>query len=76
MVEYFRLGDKVHFEKQYRKKPIIIQAIQVFDDFIVSTKEGEMHGKEGDYLIQGIKGELYPCAKEIFEETYEWVENG
>jgi asparagine N-glycosylation enzyme membrane subunit Stt3 len=28
----------------------------------------------GDYLMQGIKGELYICDKEIFEATYEWVE--
>ena len=26
---------------------------------------------EGDYLIQGIKSELYVCDKEIFEQSYE-----
>lgn len=28
---------------------------------------------EGDYIIRGIKGEFYPCKKEIFEESYSEV---
>ena len=27
----------------------------------------------GDYIIQGIKGEIYPCNTDIFEQTYEAV---
>lgn len=59
--------------KDYRKKPIVIQAEQQTKDFEVKTLEGTMKGKAGDYLIIGIKGEKYPCAKEIFEQTYEEV---
>lgn len=40
----------------------------------VPTLEGTMRCKIGDYLIRGVRGELYPCAKDIFEETYEEVE--
>ena len=29
----------------------------------------------GDFVIQGVKGELYPCKPDIFEATYEPVEN-
>ena len=29
----------------------------------------------GDYIITGIKGENYPCKPDIFEATYEKVEN-
>ena len=29
----------------------------------------------GDWIIQGVKGELYPCKPDIFEATYEPVEN-
>lgn len=43
-------------------------------EFIVSTLEGSMTGKVGDWLIRGIKGELYPCKPDIFEATYEVVE--
>lgn len=27
----------------------------------------------GDYLVRGIKGELYPCKADIFEELHEHV---
>lgn len=41
---------------------------------IVKTLEGDHTAKLGDYIIQGIKGELYPCKPDIFEKTYEAVE--
>jgi hypothetical protein len=37
----------------------------------IHTLEGDMQAKEGDYIIKGVKGEFYPCRKDIFEETYE-----
>jgi hypothetical protein len=39
----------------------------------IGTLEGVMRGGEGDYIIQGVKGELYPCKADIFEATYEAV---
>lgn len=36
----------------------------------IKTLEGEMSCEFGDYIIKGVKGEFYPCKKEIFEETY------
>ena len=53
------------------KRPIVIQAEQQDKEFEVETLEGTMKGKAGDYLIIGIKGEKYPCDKEIFEASYE-----
>lgn len=38
---------------------------------LIPTLEGEMMAKQGDYIIKGIKGELYPCDEEIFLATYE-----
>ena len=32
-----------------------------------------MHAKLGDYIIQGLRGELYPCKPDIFAKTYEKV---
>jgi len=55
----------------YVKKPIPISAKKISDEFYVETLEGIMKGKAGDYLIVGVKGELYPCDREVFEETYE-----
>lgn len=41
----------------------------------IKTLEGEMHASPGDYIIRGIKGEIYPCKPDIFEQSYEMVES-
>lgn len=38
---------------------------------VIKTLEGDMRGDVGDYLIQGVKGELYACKPDIFAQTYE-----
>lgn len=40
---------------------------------IVPTLEGSHEASFGDYIIQGVKGEFYPCKPDIFEMTYEKV---
>lgn len=40
----------------------------------VQTIEGVMVAQPGDWIIRGIKGELYPCKPDIFAETYEPAE--
>lgn len=57
----------------YEKLPIQVQAIQMNEDFVVETLEGNMMAYEGDYLIIGVEGEPYPCNREIFEKTYKQV---
>lgn len=37
----------------------------------IITLEGTMRGDVGDWIIQGVKGELYPCKPDIFAATYE-----
>ena len=56
--------------KKYRKRPLTVQAKRMKEAFEVETLEGTMKGKPGDYLIVGIKGERYPCDKEVFEASY------
>lgn len=41
----------------------------------IKTLEGVMIANTGDYIIQGIQGEIYPCKPDIFEQTYEKVED-
>lgn len=41
---------------------------------IIDTLEGKMKAEFLDYIIKGVKGELYPCKDDIFEATYEKVE--
>lgn len=37
----------------------------------LQTLEGPLTVTMGDYIIQGVKGELYPCKPDIFHATYE-----
>jgi len=84
--------------KKYRKKPVIIEAIQWLGtsesyeeicefmrgiyveplgngEIKIPTLEGEHIASVGDYIIKGVKGEFYPCKPDIFEMTYEEVED-
>ena len=43
------------------------------DGMVIKTLEGNHLASPGDYIIRGIKGEIYPCKPDIFEATYESV---
>lgn len=87
-------------DMKYRKKPVVIEAVQHFADMgtrtavipvwlteacisgvvftrgvetFIKTLEGEHKVSEGDFIIRGVKGELYPCKPDIFEVAYESV---
>ena len=86
--------------KQYKKKPVVIDAIQwdgtedlaleiaaiggfegmldyktgAFGGLYIETLEGRMQVSPNDYVIKGVKGEFYPCKPDIFEMTYDKVE--
>ena len=73
---------------KFRKKPVVIEATQWFKDGdhpavkmtnggkdpIIQTLEGPHFVTPGDWIITGVKGEHYPCKPDIFEATYERVE--
>jgi hypothetical protein len=40
----------------------------------VKTLEGSLNAMPGDWIIRGVKGELYPCKPDIFAATYEAAE--
>ena len=40
----------------------------------IHTLEGTMTANCGDFIIKGVKGEFYPCKPDIFNETYEEVD--
>ena len=60
---------------KYRKKPVVIEAEVLTERIKIETMEGILTGEVGDYLITGVKGEQYPCKPDIFEMTYELVED-
>lgn len=37
---------------------------------IIHTQEGLLYASVGDWIIQGIHGEFYPCKGDIFDQTY------
>lgn len=41
---------------------------------VVPTLEGEHQANWGDFIIEGVHGEHYPCKPDIFAKTYEAVE--
>jgi hypothetical protein len=55
----------------YRKKPVIIEAVQNSGTSQIETLEGVMTAISGDWIITGVKGEKYPCKDDIFRMTYE-----
>lgn len=80
---------------KFRKKPVVIEAIQwrgdieselainqlgtcesvpMTDTLKISTLEGVMIASLFDWIIKGVKGELYPCKPDIFAATYEKVD--
>lgn len=42
--------------------------------FVIKTLEGELYVSDGDWIITGVKGEKYPIRDDIFEATYEPIE--
>lgn len=39
----------------------------------IRTLEGTMTAQQGDWIIRGTEGELYPCKSSVFERKYELV---
>ena len=60
--------------KKYRKRPVVVEAYRTETEVVVHTLEGDLTAQPGDYIITGVAGEQYPCKAEIFEATYEEVE--
>lgn len=44
-------------------------------EITIPTLEGNHIAKHGDWIIKGVKGEFYPCKPDIFEATYEKIED-
>ena len=59
--------------RPFRKKPCQIWAYTTDKEIYIDTLEGKMKANKGDWIIKGVKGELYPCKPDIFLETYEYI---
>lgn len=65
--------DETKFKK-YTKIPVTIEAYQTDEELEIETLEGTMKANKGDWIIKGVKGELYPCKPDVFDMTYEKVD--
>lgn len=66
IVEAIKRGDVLIGAESPPEDPTIVMRIK--------TLEGWMTGQIGDYIIRGIKGEIYPCKPDIFEASYDAVD--
>lgn len=41
---------------------------------VIPNLEGDMLALDGDYIIKGVNGEFYPCKPDIFEKTYDIID--
>ena len=67
-------GNKVSEITPWIKEALINDTIMRYSyKVVIRTLEGQLFANPGDYIIKGVKGELYPCKPDIFNETYEKV---
>ena len=66
-VSYFKF-------RKVRQKPVELEAAEIDIGVFIETDEGLLRADENYVLIRGVDGELRPCLKTIFEQTYEEID--
>ena len=58
-------------------KPHQVDSMQMISTNVLEGKtlEGNMIARKDDYVVKGVKGEIYPVNSVIFDETYETLEH-
>lgn len=78
-VEAFQLGCEdmpLWFQEAVRNNQVSnINAFleNVNETVKIKTLEGVMTAQQGDWIIKGVKEEIYPCKDEVFKATYDYV---
>lgn len=80
VVEVYNFLEDEHAETQYEVNTSGKNFYIKFENgacrlgtLMIKTLEGEHKASIGDYIIKGVNGEFYPCKPDIFEKTYEIV---
>ena len=69
-IEAFRFTGRKDYPAWFRLHPMS----RDYGDFAeINTLEGTMIVEIGDWVILGVKSEIYPCKDDIFQMTYEPV---
>lgn len=60
--------------KRFRSKPTIKRVIGPMPtSWSILTLEGTVVADIGDYIIEGLHGEYYPCKPDIFKKSYKEI---
>ena len=60
---------------KYRKKPIEVDARRIENSEMVATARGRVRAEAGDWILSDpTTGDTWPIKPDIFEQTYEKVE--
>jgi hypothetical protein len=78
VIQAFQLGDDIPdwFMDKVTTNDVVLhleRGIPTSGHAEIKTLEGVMRADVGDFVIQGVKGEIYPCKPDIFQATYEEV---
>lgn len=80
VINAYQLGSIGQEVPQWFNDRLASKDIQIFDSekrgatyCYINTLEGIMRGDLDDYIILGVKGEVYPCKPDIFKLTYEAI---
>ena len=76
VIESFRLG--IDCIPDWFMEKAVVGDAHIYGEPIkakVKTLEGVMTANFGDFIIKGVKGEIYPCKADIFYATYEKCED-
>ncbi len=55
------------------KKAVEVEFEFAEEDGTIETLEGRMKYRKGDAIITGVRGEKYPCRRDIFDQTYDII---
>lgn len=71
IIEAFRFGHEKPLQWFANSDKCIVAVSPLKVCAYIDTLEGRMTAENGDYIIQGIKGEIYPVKYDIFMQSYE-----
>jgi len=65
-------GEATHERPEWLQGPVVLYDAHQ-GVLLIDTLEGTMTAQRGDWIIKGVKNEIYPCKPDIFAATYEPV---
>jgi hypothetical protein len=69
-------ADHERFPEGYRRarrRPVVVRCVQIDEPFQVGSLDGVVRGSPGDWLMEGVRGEMYVCHDALFHQTYELI---